>query len=386
MEKEEIKIQGGKILYNLFEKYKNEPWVLTSSEIVKKKNSFFSGKWGEHNFYRSKQEFALVSGIALEGGNDDGWSGTVWFLIDSEDSNYVFIWNSTLIEINKKFEILSSNSIKVGYGDILRISEPEIKFLQEFLDTCSLEVDKEFERIQNEDKKTKEIEKQQLELLKKSKTSFLQEFDQDGNGVIDAIEGSDDFMILFKKHQKKVIEVDKQFIQNFVKVSNYLKTKRQNIQDVFLSIKKTENQSQLDDNVGILKNQIHTYEILLFHSLNMIVSIVEDDLITFYEIYESFDKLNIFNSNWENEVSEQLKNLEVGLSDLMYSINSMERNIVNGLNELSYVTQVGFSELEQSVTKELQSIDSSIKFNNLLTGISAYQLYKINKQTKGLNK
>jgi hypothetical protein len=70
----------------------------------------------------------------------------------------------------------------------------------------------------------------------------------------------------------------------------------------------------------------------------------------------------------------------------MYSINSMERNIVNGLNELSYVTQVGFSELEQSVTKELQSIDSSIKFNNLLTGISAYQLYKINKQTKGLNK
>jgi hypothetical protein len=71
----------------------------------------------------------------------------------------------------------------------------------------------------------------------------------------------------------------------------------------------------------------------------MIVSIVEDDLITFYEIYESFDKLNIFNSNWENEVSEQLKNLEVGLSDLMYSINSMERNIVNGINDLSYVTQ-----------------------------------------------
>jgi hypothetical protein len=387
MEKEEIKIQGGKILYNLFEKYKNEPWVLTSSEIVKKKNSFFSGKWGEHNFYRSKQEFALISGIALEGGND-GWSGTVWFLIDSEDSHFEFIWNSTLIEINKKFEILNSNSIKVGLysRNILRITEPEIQFLQEFLDTFSLEVDKEFECIQNEEKKTKEKEKQQLELLKKSKTSFLEEFDQDSNGVIDVIEGSDDFMILFKKHQKKVIEVDKQFIQNFVKVSNYLKTKKQNIQDVFSSIKKTENQTQLDDNVGILKNQIHTYELLLFHSLNMIISIVEDDLITFYEIYESFDKLNIFNSNWENEVSEQLKNLEVVLSDLMYSINSMEKNIVNGLNELSYVTQEGFSELEQSVTKELQSIDSSIKFNNLLTGISVYQLYKINKQTKGLNK
>jgi hypothetical protein len=70
----------------------------------------------------------------------------------------------------------------------------------------------------------------------------------------------------------------------------------------------------------------------------------------------------------------------------MFSIDSMERNIVSGLNELSYVSQEGFSNLNKSVTRELQSIDSSIKFNNLLTGISTYQLYKINKQTKGLLK
>jgi len=62
----------------------------------------------------------------------------------------------------------------------------------------------------------------------------------------------------------------------------------------------------------------------------------------------------------------------------------MERNIVKGLNELNYTTQEGFASLSQSVTRELQSIDSSVKFNNLLTGISTYQLYKINKQTKGL--
>jgi hypothetical protein len=116
----------------------------------------------------------------------------------------------------------------------------------------------------------------------------------------------------------------------------------------------------------------------------MIGALVSDDLISFYEIYESFDKLNMFNSNWENEVAHQLKNIEDGLSELMYSIDSMEINIVNGLNQLTYLTQEGFSDLERSVTKELQSIDSSIKFNNLLTGISTYQLYKINKQTKPL--
>ena len=264
------------------------------------------------------------------------------------------------------------------------MSKPEIQFLQEFLNNFSLEVDEKIEYINREERLEKEKEKNRLESLKKSQTSLLQEFDKDGNGVVDAIEGVDDFMILFKKHQKKIIDVDKQYIQNFVKVSNYLKTKRQNIQDIFSSIKNTENQLQLNENVGILKNQIHTYELLLFHSLNMIISIVKEDLIIFYEIYESFDKLNMFSSNWENEVAQQLENIEDGFSELMHSIDFMGRNIVSGLNQLTYVTQEGFSDLERSVTKELHSIDSSIKFNNLLTGISTYQLYKINKQTKPL--
>ncbi len=323
----------------------------------------------------------------------NSWHGTAVFLVDSDTK--VEKEFKTLSEIKEFFQIHNSRTIKIKYSSreycFIRMSKPEIQFLEEFLNNFSLEVDKEIENIQKEEKKAKENEirekeneKHRLESLKKSITYRLQEFDKDGNGVIDAIEGADEFMILFKKHQKKIIDVDKQYIQNFVKVSNYLKTKRQNIQDIFSSIKNNKNELQLNENVGILKNQIHTYELLLFHSLNMIISIVEDDLIIFYEIYETFDKLNMFNSNWENEVSQKLKKIEDGLGELMYSIDSMERNIVNGLNQLNYVTQEGFSDLERSVTKELQSIDSSIKFNNLLTGISTYQLYKINKQTKPL--
>ena len=59
-------------------------------------------------------------------------------------------------------------------------------------------------------------------------------------------------------------------------------------------------------------------------------------------------------------------------------------NIIKGLNNLSYITQNEFSNLNNSLNRELKSIDSSIKTNNLLTGIQTYQLYKINKQTKVL--
>ena len=116
----------------------------------------------------------------------------------------------------------------------------------------------------------------------------------------------------------------------------------------------------------------------------MIASVIDNDLISFYEIYETFDKLNIFNSNFENETAEQLKIIGNDINRLMFSIDSMEVTIVNGLNKLTNVTNANFKELNSTITRELQSIDSSIKFNNLLTGISTYQLYKINKQTKGL--
>ena len=379
MERDKIKIDGTQIILSLFEKYKNKPWILSSSEIENKQKSWFSGKWGAFGFKLYTHKFGLISGITISQ-NDE-----MFFLVDAERE--VSRRFQTLEGIREIFQIHNSTSIKINFvwdNCYIKMSKPEIQFLQEFLNNFSLEVDKQIENIQNKEKEAIENEKYRIESLKKSQTTLLQAFDKDGNGVVDVIEGMDDFIILFKKHQKKIIDVDKQYIQNFVKVSNYLKTKRQNIQEIFSSIKNTKNQLQLDENVGILKNQIHTYELLLFHSLNMIISIVEDDLIVFYEIYESFDKLNMFNSNWENEVAQQLNNIEDGLSELMHSIDSMERNIVSGLNQLTYVTQEGFSDLERSVTKELQSIDSSIKFNNLLTGISTYQLYKINKQTKPL--
>ena len=189
---------------------------------------------------------------------------------------------------------------------------------------------------------------------------------------------------MLSKNQKSVIAIDKNNIHQFVKVSNFIKTKKQNTQKIFESIRDTSSQEELEERVMLLKNQIHSYELLVFHSINMIGALVSEDLITFYEIYESFDKIAMFNSNWENEVSEKLTNIGDKLDDLLFSIYNMEQNIVSELSHLSYVTQESFQELNASVTDQLREVESSINTNNLLTGIQTYQLYKINKNTKGL--
>ena len=88
---------------------------------------------------------------------------------------------------------------------------------------------------------------------------------------------------------------------------------------------------------------------------------------------------------WENiEVSDKLTDIKVEIKDLMYSIYQMENKIVNSIDNLTYVTQDSFRELNMSVNNQLSSIDSSIKFNNLLTGIQTYQMYRINQNTKGI--
>jgi hypothetical protein len=112
----------------------------------------------------------------------------------------------------------------------------------------------------------------------------------------------------------------------------------------------------------------------------MVVSLIEDDMITFYEIHDSFDKLNMFNSNWENEVAQKLSNIGEGLDSLMYSVNRMAEDIIQEIGHLSYVTE----ESNRMLSNQLQEIDSSIQVNNLFTGIQTYQMYKINKNTKSL--
>jgi hemin uptake protein HemP len=231
--------------------------------------------------------------------------------------------------------------------------------------------------------KLKEIsddkEKLRVIKLKKSHNKILFELDKDGNGEVDVVEGND-FDKLLKKHQKSILKIDRNYIQKFVKVSSYLKLKKENIQSIFNSIKYTQDQMELNEYVDILKDEIHTYNLILFNSLNMIVSLVEDDLITFYEIYEMFDNINMFDSKYEKDVSQKLTNIGDGLRGLMFEIRDMGNKISNSIQELSYVTKETTSMLKNS----LGEINSSLDTNNLLTMIQTYQTYKLNQNTKSL--
>ena len=142
----------------------------------------------------------------------------------------------------------------------------------------------------------------------------------------------------------------------------------------------------MDITLEVLKLSIENYQSLLLHSINMIVSVKEKKLTSYYEIRNCFDKLNIFNSNWENEVSGKLDQIDMKLStvisslnDISSSIRSLEMTTRNSINNLAYVTKSSFKSLQTSVVGELKSINRGVGLNNLISAVNTYQLYKLNK-------
>ena len=369
--------------------------VFNQSELNKKikpKSSFLSDNtvWNKYIIYSKifkkydnwtgwggRYNVILISGGGVIVGNffskflqEAQWDlntlNNIRFLNENLSINFLNdIDNSVWYQIGESFVRIKSSIINLFTVEINRLVTDALKDVSK-----NKTIKKEEQRLQEE---------QRLKKLQISQTNVLSELDKDGNGEVDVIEGND-FNTLLKKHQKSIVEVDRKYVQQFVKVSSYLRNKKGNIQLIFNSIKDTPNQKVLNEYVDILKDEIHTYNLILFNSLNMIVSLVEDDMITFYEIHEMFDTINMFDSKHEKDVSQRLTNIGDGLESLMYEIRDMGNQISNSIDELSYVTE----ESNQQLNEQLSEIDSTMKAGNLINAINAYQTYKINKNTKSL--
>jgi hypothetical protein len=128
---------------------------------------------------------------------------------------------------------------------------------------------------------------------------------------------------------------------------------------------------------------VNELNILLYHFVNMMNSLLKNDLVSYNRIYQKLDELEIFNTKWENQIKEQLVNINTNMSSLIDRIDFLKdtiievgQNIVHGLQNLEYSTMNGFNDMKISV----KGVNDSINFNNLLTGVQLYKMYQIKKE------
>jgi hypothetical protein len=423
------------VIQNLFKEIKNNPNVIDSPEVyrLQKKFSLFGTSiWKDKISISSHVIFGLKSGVVFCKYGIEFLTGNG--PADSFNIPYLRMTERLLINGNKASERDAPHlfSKSCSAEDISILMEFKNRFQsakEQFDQHVSDSFNKEHLNLKNKKNELKELRDKELAQL-----------DKNGDGEIDLVDYLD-FSKILQKNQSKISEIDSSYIHKFIKLSNYLKDKSNNIKSLYNSLKSdskvviVNENNYLDDEImqGLIENEeqniqslidaaclaleneeyfeksylielneedlfyrvewvknlrnlSHSYDLMVFHSYNMLSSLLSGDLIAFYEIYEMFDKLSVFNSNWENEVALKLKNIEDKLEELIVSINEMENNIVKELKSLNYSIQDGFSKLSDSVSQQLQDIDSSIKWGNFISTIQAYQMYKMNKYTKSLVK
>ena len=217
------------------------------------------------------------------------------------------------------------------------------------------------------------------------------------NNTLEII-SSENYMKVLKENQNKIIEIDRDYIQKFVKIGGYLKSTQQNIFNIYerilndnftssnfldlsefvtngsltsklgcvkyikevtgLGLKESKdimdnNINNIERNGGVdidgvtgkvknyepiltdLNQHIISYQSLVVSSFKMIKSLNEDDMITFYEVYEIFDKLGIFDTQWQKSMLEKLGDLTSSIEDVSTSLKNVNTSIKNGLDNLS---------------------------------------------------
>lgn len=288
----------------------------------------------------------------------------IWIVYEVSEGHW-FTWVLTGILI-----LVLLNTI--GYNNIAK------ETLNEYT-----KLEKSIWRINN---KIKKLEKE-YNLEKKRQLKFLindlmNDLDTDGDGTIDIIQHDNEFMKLVKSNQKLILEMDKSeskdFSRQFIKLSNFLMDKEKNLQKVFQRFSDIEDLDLFDDFKSNLMDQIQFYNVLRLTSLQMISSFVDDDRLTFYLVYEKFDKLGVWNTNFENQFLFKMDVLNSNIELLISEIRDMNDSINYSINELISIT----NENTFSISEKLGKIGSKLDVGNMLNTINTYQNYQSNKRLR----
>jgi len=100
----------------------------------------------------------------------------------------------------------------------------------------------------------------------------------------------------------------------------------------------------------------------------MVVFYLNDNKIGYFEIYQAFEKLGVFDSTWQKNLMDKMSNIENNLSKISNDLTKINSNFEQLISQ------------SEKITNELKSINSSVQTGNMIQVISAYQLWRVNRK------
>ena len=243
----------------------------------------------------------------------------------------------------------------------------------------SNEIDKELKKIDsytNEKKlileKNKKVIKENTEIFNNLKmiSDFLKLFDKDDNGKFDIAETAN-INLLITKHEKNIRDIEKNesknYLEELIRLKNYINEYQNNLTKEFNSIKIRYSYGiPVKSNIKKFIKNYKFYQMLISCLVLMIDNIVKDKLSSYYNIKEDLDKLNIWNSNYQNETIQlAITNNQLTSQLIKVSIDG-HKNILNSLESVKSGidrTNIHLWNLKENISEKFDKLSDTVDDN-----------------------
>lgn len=185
------------------------------------------------------------------------------------------------------------------------------KLKLEKLDKDLIPIEKEFEDLEFKIKSTKQ-EIKDVNTYMNNLTKLLEIkkiYDKDDNLILDLVE-STHIDKLIENNQKKIRDIEKQenksYIPDLVKINLFLNDYQKNLELEYNSIQSQLKVFDYQSKIEVFSRDFDFYKVLVSNLILMINHLITDNLIGYYKIYDMFDKLSIFETNFEKKLISEL--------------------------------------------------------------------------------
>lgn len=192
---------------------------------------------------------------------------------------------------------------------------------------------------------------------------------------------SEPFSKLLENNESIIYNKYADYLLKFVKLDSFLNTKRKSLIDIYKEVIKTNDEEFIFKTIPVLIKQIEYYNQLLILSINMIVALKNSKMILFFKIYETFDQIGVFDSNWEKSLLNKMDELNISIKDLVNQIQQMEIRLNQRIEDLGHEIQRNIDDMRDHVIDEISNINDG-SASSILSLINTFQLIGIRNKLR----
>lgn len=208
--------------------------------------------------------------------------------------------------------------------------------------------------------KVREYLKNKETLRSKNNKAILNEV----NKKLNPLEYNESFSNIIKENQSKF---DRHLIPNLLKIISYYKNQIDTYSMFYKNIKNptfhNSRTNKFENTIFAVETYYKSIKLIEIGIENMLQKYLENEIIDFYKIYNSFEELGIFITKGERLIINNLNDLNNNMNEVINSIHVM----IDKTEDLS---------------KDILEVNKTLEVQNFISAISVYQQYRINKKLK----